>query len=55
MKQADGYRTNGLIPVVIWRPDGYGEERIGQWLVVMRLHDFKDLVRDGDDDGFMGR
>jgi hypothetical protein len=42
-------------PVVIWRPDGYGPQKVGEWLVVMRLHDFRDLVRDGNDDGFMGR
>jgi hypothetical protein len=43
MKQAEHHPGIGT-PVVIWRPDGYGEEKIGDWLVVMRLHDFKDEV-----------
>lgn len=40
MKQAESHDGDGT-PVVIWRPDGYGKERVGEWLVVMRLKDFR--------------
>jgi hypothetical protein len=43
MKQAEAHPGAGT-PIVIWRPDGYGKERVGQWLVVMRLSDFRDMV-----------
>lgn len=43
MKQAEAHGGEGT-PVVIWRPDGYGPERIGLWLVVMRLKDFRLLA-----------
>jgi len=43
MSQAEKHPGVGT-PVVIWRPDRYGPEKVGEWLVVMRLHDFRDRV-----------
>lgn len=43
MTQAEKHPGEGT-PIVVWRPDGYGPEKIGQWLVVMRLHNFRDIV-----------
>lgn len=43
MKQAELHAGDGT-PIVIWRPDGYGKERVGEWLVVMRLKDFRDVI-----------
>lgn len=31
---------------VIWRPDGYGETRINNWVVAMPYGDWKALLRD---------
>jgi hypothetical protein len=47
MKQAEAHKGDGT-PIVIWRPDGYGKERVGEWLVVMRLHSFRDIARQLD-------
>lgn len=43
MKQAANHPGEGT-PVVIWRPDGYGPERVGDWIVAMRLKDFREIV-----------
>jgi predicted RecB family endonuclease len=40
-------KTNAIecqTPVVIWRPNGYGETRIGEWVVAMTLRDFTTLI-----------
>jgi hypothetical protein len=37
--------ASGDLPVVIWRPDGYGPERIGQWIAAMRFSDLVELLR----------
>ncbi len=34
------------LPFVIWRPNGYGPERIAQWPVILRLEDFTALLID---------
>lgn len=33
-------------PVAIYRPRGYGPEKIGQWVVLMDFDQFRDLVRE---------
>lgn len=37
LKQARANAKNGEYPFVIYRPQGYGPERIGEWLVVFDL------------------
>lgn len=32
-------RSGGALPVVVWRPDGYGPEKIGEWVMALRLED----------------
>jgi hypothetical protein len=34
------------LPFVVWRPNGYGPERIAEWPVVIRLDEFTHLLRD---------
>lgn len=34
----------GDLPFVVWRPNGYGPERIKDWPVVIRLDDFTGLL-----------
>jgi hypothetical protein len=36
---------NGLLPFVVYRPRGYGPEKIGQWLVVFALEDATELLK----------
>jgi hypothetical protein len=43
IKQCESHGGKGT-PIVIWRPDGYGKERVGEWLVVMRLHEFRNIA-----------
>ncbi|WP_123788269.1 hypothetical protein [Phytoactinopolyspora halophila] len=33
-------------PFVVWRPDGYGPEKIDQWLVVLPLGVFTPMMRE---------
>lgn len=40
LKQAQTNADND-IPVVIWRHNGQGEQRIGEWTVTMFLEDFE--------------
>jgi hypothetical protein len=49
MRQAEKHPGDGT-PIVIWRPDGYGPEKVGEWLVVMRLKEFRNLVYDANGD-----
>lgn len=44
LKQAISNRGEGL-PFVVVRPNGYGETRIGEWGVVLTLHDFTEVIR----------
>jgi hypothetical protein len=44
IRQAHRNRGTGL-PFVIWRQNGYGPERIAEWLVLMRLDDATALLR----------
>jgi hypothetical protein len=48
--------ATGDVPYVILRPDGYGKEQIGDWLVIRRLEDDTEILRlagygDTPDDG----
>jgi hypothetical protein len=43
LQQAHRNRGGGL-PFVVWRPNGYGPERIASWPVILRLDDFTDLL-----------
>lgn len=44
LRQADANAIECQTPLVIWRPNGYGETRIGEWVVAMRLQDFTTLI-----------
>lgn len=44
LHQAHKNRGNGF-PFVLWRPNGYGPERIEQWPVITRLDDFTRMMR----------
>lgn len=37
--------ANGDLPLVVWRPNGYGEERIGEWVAALRLADAVGLLK----------
>lgn len=43
LKQAE---MNAGLPFVVFRPNGLGEERVGQWGVMARLEVFTQLLRD---------
>lgn len=36
--------AEGDLPLVVWRPNGYGPERIGEWVAAVRLVDAVDLL-----------
>jgi len=38
--------SKGALPFVVWRPDGYGPERIGDWVVAFDLATATRLLRD---------
>lgn len=42
--QAENNAEQCQTPVVVWRPNGYGETRIGEWVVAMRLKNFTQLI-----------
>ena len=44
LRQADNNKIECQTPVVIWRPNGYGETRTGEWVVALRLADFTQLI-----------
>jgi hypothetical protein len=45
LKQATSERRNGL-PILIVRPDGYGEAKVGEWPAIMTLADLTSLLRE---------
>lgn len=45
LKQATGERRHGL-PILIVRPDGYGEAKVGEWPAIMTLADLTELLRE---------
>lgn len=46
LRQAAANKRDGDLPVVVWRPNGYGPAQIGQWVVALRLEDFTTLMQD---------
>ncbi|NDD53578.1 hypothetical protein EBZ39_06830 [bacterium] len=44
LRQAKANAIECQTPVVIWRPNGYGETRQGEWIVAMTLNDFTQLI-----------
>jgi hypothetical protein len=45
LRQAQRNRGEG-VPFVVWRPNGYGPERIAEWVVLTRLDDHTRLLHD---------
>jgi hypothetical protein len=45
LRQATKNAEPGETPVVIWRPQGYGPERIDEWVVAFRFKDAVELMR----------
>lgn len=45
LRQASANAKKTDLPVVIYRPRGYGPEKIQDWLVVLSLKDATDLLR----------
>ena len=45
LRQAAEYTHLG-IPTVVFRPNGMGEQSVGQWGVLMRLEDYTRLIRE---------
>lgn len=43
LNQAVKNRGDG-VPFVVWRPNGYGPERIAKWPVILTLEDFTALL-----------
>jgi hypothetical protein len=46
LRQARRNAAPGVLPFVVWRPNGRGPERIGEWVVAFTLADATDLLRD---------
>lgn len=44
LRQAQANAIECQTPMVIWRPNGYGETRIGEWVVALTLKDFTQLI-----------
>lgn len=47
LKQAENNRIEDQTPIVIWRPNGYGETRQGEWVVALTLEHFTRLASNG--------
>lgn len=45
LRQAEANAETSDLPFVVWRPNGYGPERIDQWVVAVRLSDFTHLLQ----------
>lgn len=45
LRQAVG-NAGGAVPLVVWRPNGYGPESIREWVIAFRLEDGTKLLRD---------
>lgn len=44
LRQAEK-NAQGDFPLVIWRPDGYGEAKVGEWVVALTFRDAVKLLR----------
>ena len=45
LRQAANNAHDCQTPVVVWRPNGYGEARQGEWIVAMTLNDFTTIAQ----------
>ena len=45
LRQAEANRIDDQTPIVVWRPNGYGKQKTGQWVVAMTLNDFTNLYQ----------
>jgi hypothetical protein len=45
LRQAKNNADPGDIPLVVWRPNGYGPERMAEWVVALTLADATELLR----------
>lgn len=45
LRQAEGNAHECQTPVVVWRPNGYGETRTGEWVVALTLKEFTTLMQ----------
>lgn len=48
LRQAANNARDGELPVVVWRPNGYGPARVGDWVAVLTLDDLADLIDRAD-------
>lgn len=46
LRQARANAQDGEIPFVVYRPKGYGPEKIGQWVVALDLETFTQLMQE---------
>lgn len=46
MKQAQERAKDGIVPIVVLRPDGWGEARIADWLAIVPLSVIVELLRE---------
>lgn len=45
LRQAKSNCVEDQKPVVVWRPNGYGEKQQSEWVVAMTLADFTTLIK----------
>jgi hypothetical protein len=45
LRQAEANAAEGDVPFVIHRPNGYGPEKIDQWLMIFNLKDGTELLQ----------
>lgn len=50
LKQAREAAADSEFPVAIYRPRGYGPEKIGQWVVMMDFDKFRELIKNYERD-----
>lgn len=46
LRQVEARRVTGSLPLVVWRPNGYGPSRIDEWVVALQLRDAVGLLVD---------
>jgi hypothetical protein len=42
---AASFAAFGDLPVALWRPNGYGEQRVGEWVLALRFGDGAAVLR----------
>ena len=45
LRQAHDNAGEQQLPIAVWRPNGYGETRIGEWVVAMTLDTFTTIAQ----------